>query len=329
MNKLASALIATTLLLGACGDDDKQAASITLVAYDSFPTKDSPLIDALGDFTKDTGIKVEVLIAGDTGTMVTKAVLAAGKPEGDVMFGVDNTFLSAAEKGTVFDGQPTQIDSGDVCVNYDKKYFADKGLTPPETLDDLVKPEYKDLLVVENPSTSSPGLAFLLATVAAKGDDGWVDYWKQLRSNGVEVVDSWNSAYYERFSGSGSGDRPLVVSYGSSPPAEVIFADPPRTEAVTGVAAGTCFHQEEYAGVLRGTKHSSEAKRLVEFMASERFQRELPLTLFVYPALDSVTLPKEFVEFGVKPDNPFTMDAAKIDANREKWQDEWNDAVLR
>lgn len=304
--------------------------TITLVAYDSFPTQQqSPLVAALAEFTTQTNIKVNIAIAGDTGTMVTKAKLTAGNPEGDVMWGVDNTFLSAATEGGVFDGAPTPVDTGDVCVNYEINYFADRNMPAPVTLDDLIKPEYKDLLVVEDPSISSPGLAFLLATIAHSGEAGWRAYWAALRNNGVLVVDSWDSAYYENFSGSGGGLRPMVVSYGTSPPAEVVLSDPPRTEAVTGVAAGTCFHQEEYAGVLRGTKHPDAARALVEFFAGERFQRELPLSLFVYPVNPAVVLPEAFTKFGVKPPNPFTLDPGLIEANRAAWQDQWTEIVLR
>ena len=306
-------------------------ASITLEAYDSFPTKDTPLNTALAAFTAQTGIKVAIVTAGDAGTMVTKATLTAGKPEGDVMWGVDNTLLSAATDGKVFDGTPTEVDFGDVCVNYDLKWFADKGIAPPVTLDDLTKPEYKNLLVVEDPTASSPGLAFLLATVSKYGDTGWQQYWKDLRANGVEVAQSWDSAYYERFSGAAGskGDKPLVVSYGSSPPAEVVFANPPRTDAPTGVAAGTCFRQIEYAGVLRGTAHPAAARQLLTFLTSATFQKELPLTLFVYPVDPKVPLPDVFTKFAVVPKAPYIMDPAKIAANRQQWQDTWTSIVLR
>lgn len=325
------AALGALLTLGACGDGGKEKVTITLVAYDSFPTKDTPLNAALDEFTKDTGITVKIATAGDTGTMVTKAALTAGNPEGDVMWGVDNTFLSVATDGKIYDGEPVEVDSGDVCVNYDIAWFADHDLTPPQTLDDLLKPDYKDLLVVENPSTSSPGFAFLLATIAHSGEDGWRDWWTQLRANGVEVVDSWDAAYYERFSGAGGskGDKPLVVSYASSPPAEVVYADPPRTDAPTGVSEGTCFHQTEYAGVLRGTAHATEARKLLDFLTSEPFQKELPLTLFVYPADPDVTLPDVFTKFAVVPENPFSLDPAAIAANRERWQDQWTQTVLR
>lgn len=328
MKRSISVLMAAAVLptmATACGDEQPSTRSVTLVTYSSFPAAGTSLNDALAEFTADTGIEVEILTAGDAGTMVTKAVLTAGNPEGDVMWGVDNTLLSAAVEGEVFASAPVQVDYGDVCVNYDIAWFADHSLDPPQTLADLVDPAYKDLLVVEDPTSSSPGLAFLLATIAANGDS-WHDYWQALADNGVEIADSWDSAYYERFSGAAGspGDRPLVVSYGSSPPAEVVFADPPRDDAPTGVSAGTCFRQEEYAGVLRGTHDPDGAGQLVEFLTSVRFQQELPLNLFVYPVNAEVTLPEVFTQFAVIPDQPWTIDPDEIAANREQWQDEWH-----
>ena len=313
----------------ACSDDE--SATVTMLVYDSFPTSGTPLNDALDEFTKETGIKVRLLTAGDAGTMVTKATLTAGNPEGDVMWGVDNTLLSAANDAEVFESAPVQVDYGDVCVNYDIAWFAEREIAPPVTLDDLLAPQYKDLLVVQNPASSSPGLAFMLATIARYGEPAWEQYWADLRANGVEVVESWDTAYYERFSGAAgsAGDRPLVVSYGSSPPAEVVFADPPRSDAPTGVSEETCFRQQEYAGVLRGSDHEDDAGELVEFLTSERFQRELPLTLFVYPVNEAVVLPDVFTRFAVVPTDPFTVDPAAIADHREEWQDRWNEIVLR
>ncbi len=328
----ATAVAMTGLV--SCGSDGGSAAgpvNLTLVAYDSFPKEGTPLNDALDAFAADTGIAVDVVTAGDTGTMVSKAVLTAGNPEGDVMWGVDNTLLSAAQDGEIFEGDPTQVDFGDVCVNYDIDWFVDNGIEPPSTLDDLTRPEYANLLVVQDPSTSSPGLAFLLATVAKYGDDGWQQYWTDLTANGVTVVDSWETAYYEQFSGAGgsAGTKPLVVSYASSPPAEVVFADPPVDTAPTGVANATCFRQLEYAGVLRGTDHPDAAAQLVQFLASEPFQKELPLTLFVYPVDPNVVLPEVFTKFAAVPTDPFTMESDRIDANRRQWQEQWAEIVQR
>ena len=329
--------------------DDLSGQRITLVAYDSFPEKDTPVNEALSSFSDETGIEVELLLAGDTGTMVSKAALTAGNPEGDVMWGVDNTFLSRAVEEGVFEpymavgldkvdpalttlvpnGEATPVDYGDVCVNYDIAWFEDQGLDPPETIEDLADERYADLLVVENPATSSPGMAFLLATIDRYGADGWQDYWAALRDNGVEVVDGWTEAYYERFTWAGGGPKPLVVSYGSSPPAEVIFADPPREDAPTGVMTDTCFRQVEYAGVLAGTEHPEAARRLVDFLISQQFQDTLALNVFVYPANTDVELPEEFEQFAAVPDDPAQVDPDAIAENRAEWIDTWRKVTLR
>ena len=371
-----AALLAASLAIAACGSDDDAGSegngtvavgppptapapspptsdeTITLVTYDSFPEADTSLNDALASFTASTGIEVEILRAGDTGTMLSKASLTAGNPEGDVMWGIDDSLLSRAIADGVFDpyvatgitdgsveisdeflalvpdGEATPVDYGDVCVNYDIGWFAERGLDPPSRLADLADPAYAGLLVVQNPATSSPGLAFLLATIHEYGLEGWQDYWTALGENGVEVDEGWTEAYYERFSWAGGGPTPMVVSYGSSPPAEVIFADPARDDAPTGVIEDTCFRQIEFAGVLRGTDAPEAARQLVDFLIGEPFQAEIPLNLFVYPTNAAVALPAEFVDFAVIPEQSRTLDPAVIDANRATWIDEWTELVL-
>jgi thiamine transport system substrate-binding protein len=332
-------------------DTDQPAGpftTITLVTYDSFPEADTSINAALDAFTEQTSIGIELLVAGDTGTMLSKAALTVGNPEGDVMWGIDNTFLSRAlndgifEQGVLFEpenvpaeflalvpnGEALPVDFGDVCVNYDIGYFVENELAFPTSLQDLAAPAYRDLLVVQNPATSSPGLAFLLASVDEFGADGWQAYWQQLKDNGVQVVDGWTDAYYGSFTWAGGGDRPLVVSYGSSPPAEVIFADPARDDAPTGVIESTCFRQVEFAGVLAGTDQPDEAAELVRFLGSEQFQAELALNLFVYPANSAVALPQEFEDFAVVPETSRTLDPDLIDENRSDWIDEWSTLVL-
>ncbi len=347
-----------------CGSDGGAAKPVTLtmVVYDSFPTKDSPLNTALDEFSTRTGIGVRLAVAGDAGTMATKARLTAGNPEGDVMWGVDNTLLSSVTDGRVFtpyrspaladvpaaltalvpDGAATPVDYGDVCVNYDVGWFTSHDVPAPTSFEDLADPRYRGLLVVQNPGTSSPGLAFLLATIAHFGDGaaspggsggsgGWQTYWKALRANEVRVEDSWTTAYYTDFSGAAgsTGDRPMVVSYGSSPPAEVLGAASPPATAPTAVISSTCFRQVEFAGVLRGTKHEPEAQQLIDFLLGDSFQSQLALALYVYPARSDVALPDVFRKFAVVPADPLTIEPARIEANRAKWQDEWTQLVLR
>ncbi len=350
-------LVVAALALTACGDDSAPSSSvaeepdtITLVAYDSFPAPDpeNPIYLALADFTAETGIAVDVLIAGDPGTMLSKAALTAGNPEGDVMWGVDNTFLSRSIEAEVFEpylaagadglpesftelvpnGEATPVDFGDVCVNYDIAALDAAGIAPPASLADLALPAYSGQLVVPNPATESAGLAFLLATIAEFGEDGWEDYWTSLRANDVEIVDSWTQAYYESFSLAG-GTRPLVVSYGSSPPFEVLYAVEPLDTAPTGVVESTCFRQIEFAGVLRGTQAPQAARRLVDFLITERFQREVPLNLFVFPVNPDVELADEFVRYATIPESPLGLDPSLIEANRSDWIDRWTAVATR
>lgn len=337
---LAIPAVAIALAVTACGSaDDARPERLVLVAYDSFTPPDG----AFDAFTEATGIAVEVALGGDAGELIAKAGLTAGNPEGDVLWGVDNALLSRALDDEIFDpyvstAHPllpelvdagaetvTPVDYGDVCINVDTAALADRGLEAPSTLDDLIDPAYRDLLVVSSASTSSPGLAFLLATIVRYGEDGWRDYWRALVDNGVLVVSGWSDAYYTAFSRYG-GDRPLVLSYASSPPAEVIFADPPLpadATAPTSVMVDSCFRQIEFAGVLRGTDHVAEARLLVDYLVSDTFQSRLPESLFVYPANSSTELPESFVRHSPVVTNPLTMGAADIAAGRANWVEEW------
>jgi thiamine transport system substrate-binding protein len=301
------------------------------------------------DFTKKTGVTVKVLPSGDAGAAVNQAILTKSNPLGDVFYGVDNTLLSRALDEGIFvpykspelaniskdlqldpRHRVTPVDTADVCVNFDRKYFADKKLTVPQTLDDLTKPEYKNLLVVENPATSSPGLSFLLATVSKFGPDGWRAYWEKLRANGVKVVDGWEQAYNSDFSGSaGKGDYPLVVSYATSPPAEVANAEKQPKEPPTGALLDTCFRQIEFVGILKGTTHQKAAKQFVDFMISDRFQRDVPLQMYVFPARDGTKLPSVFVKYAKVAPRPFSLPPEEIAKNRDQWIDQWTNTVLR
>ncbi|MCM2425860.1 thiamine ABC transporter substrate-binding protein [Streptomyces sp. RKAG337] len=371
LRRAATAVVATALgatALAACGgsgdkaDGSKTATpskTVTLVSHDSFAA--SPAV--LKEFTKETGYTVKVLAGGDAGAAVNQAILSKGHPQGDVFFGVDNTLLSRALDNDLFtpyeakglDQVPaalqldkdkhrvTPIDSGDVCVNYDRKYFDAHKLAVPATFDDLIKPEYKNLLVTENSATSSPGLAFQLGTIAKYGDGGtsqggasgggWQDYWKKLKANGVEVVDGWEQAYNDRFSGSaggkGKGDKPLVVSYASSPPAEVLGVKPQPAQGPTGVATGTCFRQIEFAGLLKGGKNDAGGKALLDFLLSKTFQQDMPLQMFVNPARQDAALPAEFTKYGVKIDTPPTVAPDEIAKNRDQWVKTWSSLVLK
>ncbi|WP_046727849.1 thiamine ABC transporter substrate-binding protein [Streptomyces humi] len=353
---VAAAVGLGLVTLSACSSSSDSGASgagsktVTLVSHDSWAVSKN----VLQDFEKQSGYQVKVLKDGDAGQAVNKAILTKDNPQGDVFFGVDNTLLSRAldnglfqpyrakgldQVGTAYqldaaEHRVTPVDYGDICVNYDKAYFSEHKLNPPTSYADLVKPEYKNLLVTENAATSSPGLGFLLGSAARYGDAGWPDYWKRLKANGVKVVDGWEQAYNEEFSGSAGGrkakgDRPLVVSYASSPPAEVIYADPKPSTAPTGVADGTCFRQIEFAGLLSNAGNTKGGKALIDFLVSKEFQQDMPLNMFVYPVVKGATVPAEFTKYGPAAQDPATMAPDRIAANRDQWVKTWTSLVLK
>lgn len=345
-HKVIAAALAAVLASGTAGcGGNETPTEVVLVAHDSFVVSD----DVKLAFERETGLKWRILQSGDAGEALTKALLTAGNPQGDVFFGVDNNLLSRALAGDLFlqyespalanvgpehvldrGHRVTPIDHGEVCLNYDKAWFAELGMHPPRSMDDLADPIYKGVLVVENPATSTPGLAFLLATIAKYGEGGWHEYWRRLRENDVLVVDGWEEAYNVRFSGSaGKGNRPFVVSYASSPAAEVIFRTPRPRAAPTAVVEDSCFRQIEFAGILRGARNEDGARALVDFLLSKRFQEDVPLSMFVFPVNRDATLPSVFEQYAVVSDVPLELPPAEIEANRDRWVKEWTEIVIR
>ena len=323
MRRMFLAALALALAATACGSDESR--TVRLLAHDFFAVPD----EVVAEFEDTTGITLEIILGGDAGLMVNQAVLTAGNPIADVIFGVDTTLLSRTLAGDLFEPStdPTPIDFGDVCLNYDRDTLPD----PPERLEDLTGPAFTGQLVVPDPRASSPGLAFLLATIERFGGDGdysWRDYWADLVANDVEVAADWGTAYYGSFSGAGTGDRPLVVSYASSPPAEVVFSDPPIERATTGVITDGCFRQVEYAGMLRGAPNKDEANALIEFMLGESFQASVATSMLVFPIDPSIELPRVFTDNTTIPASPVEMDPDRIEQNRERWLAEWTDVVL-
>jgi thiamine transport system substrate-binding protein len=316
---------------------------VTLVTHDSFAASDS----VIANFEAQTGLKLNVLKGGDAGAMVNQAILTKDNPLGDVLYGVDNTFLSraldagifvpyvspaASELGSQFkldtQNRVTPIDFGDVCVVYDIQTTA----SLPASINELTMPAYKGKLVVENPATSSPGLAFMLATIVRFGESGsytWLDYWRDLRANDVFVANDWDDAYYTEFSaGGGGGKYPFVVSYATDPAADVVFSgDESATPSVQKLDDG-CFRQIEFAGVLAGAKNPAGAQAWIDFMASPEFQSDIPLNMFVFPANLSAPVPEVFAQYAAQATDPLTMDPATIAANRDRWIQQWTDTVL-
>jgi len=355
-NRRIAALVAAALLgLTACGaggtnqgepatettdvvvENTTPTGVVNLITHDSWAI--SPQVQQ--QFEAETGLRLQVLPVGDAGTLANQIVLTKDNPLGDVVFGIDNTFSSRVEEADAIDGGLHPVTQGDVCLNVDSAWFAEHDIPEPNTLDDIVRPEYAGLTVVLNPASSSPGLAFLLATIGAFGESGhfdptdpvdpradygagWQEYWRALRANDVAVADSWSDGYYAQFSGAGEGGtRPIVVSYSTSP-AFTVDGDHSTTRALLN----TCFRQTEYAGVLAGATNPVAGQKLLDFLTGATFQADVPEQMFMYPVDPAVELPADWVRFAPQAEHPYEVAASEIAANRDAWIDEWNRVVV-
>ncbi|CAN5186685.1 thiamine ABC transporter substrate-binding protein [soil metagenome] len=338
--------VVTSLLLAGCSLQSPSAEQptrdreqVVVATHDSWNMSKA----VLQEFTQQTGYDVVVRPSGDAGALTNKLVLTKGSPIADVVYGIDNTFASrAVEEGVLAPYTPernvgedlepqepdvreqvTPVDFSDVCVNVDDTWFAENDLAPPRTFEDLLDPTYRDLFVTPGPPTSSPGLAFLIATISRFGEDGWRDYWQALLDNGAKVTSGWSDAYQVDFTaGGGSGDRPIVLSYASSPP----FTVPEDGEQpTTSSLLGTCFRQVEYAAVLEGSENPKAAEALVDFMMLRSFQEALPDQMYVFPADPEAELPELWAQHAQPARKPWPMSESKITERRADWLRTWAD----
>ena len=335
------------------------AQRVTVLTHDSFALPE----ELIAEFTAATGIEVVFLPGGDAGEVVNRAILTKARPLADVLYGIDDSLLERARGEGIFepytspalagvpadlhlDGSVTPIDVGYVLPNVDTGWFEERALALPATLEDLAQPAYAGLTAVQNPASSSPGLAFMLATISRFGDaaagiepdaatapfSDWLDFWAALRANDVLVTDGWTDAYYTSFTRYG-GDRPVVVSYLTSPAAEVIFAEEPVTEPPTAnlECAGCAYRQVEAAGILAGAANRDAAKAFIDFLLSREVQEAIPLAMFVHPVLADAALPPEFVAFATLEEDVVapSLPSATIQANQARWLAQWTAVVLQ
>jgi thiamine transport system substrate-binding protein len=315
MKRIALLAITAALIFTGCAPTTG-AQIVTLVAHDSFAIAD----ESIAEFEQKSGLKLEIVRAGDAGSVTNRLVLTKDSPIADVVFGIDNTFRGIADENNLIDGLLSEVTYSDVCFNYDRVWFEEKNLTPPTSWRELVLPAYEGLTVVSNPLTSSPGLAFLATTVAAFGEEGFETFWEQLKDNGVKVATGWEEAYFTEFSGSaGKGNYPIVLSYSSSPAAEV------RENGISQTVPllDECFRQIEYVGVLQGASNPSGAKELVEFLLSVSFQSTMPGLMYVYPVNPEAAVPADWAKFG-PPAKSTIGEGLDIANSRASWQDKWS-----
>jgi thiamine transport system substrate-binding protein len=318
MKKLFALLAASSLLLAGCAPASDQGAptKVVLVAHDSFAISD----ESIAQFQEESGFELEIIRAGDAGSLTNRLVLTKDSPIADVVVGIDNTFRGVADENGIIEQELVEVAFGDVCFNYDRVWFEERKINPPTSWRDLTKPAYNGLTVVTNPLSSSPGLAFLASTVAAFGEENFEQFWVELRDNGVLVASGWEEAYFTQFSGSsGNGEFPLVLSYSSSPAAEIRGDGQSQTVALLD----ECFRQTEFVGELAGAANPEGAKALMEFLLSESFQNTMPNLMYVYPVNAKATIPSEWETFGPAARSTIGQEL-DIASGRELWQSKWS-----
>ena len=340
MRRFFFCLAAAVLLLPAFSST-ASAQELRVLVHNSFSLP-KPM---LAQFEQQAGVKLSIIKAGDAGEMLNKLILTRAQPIADVVFGLDNALLAKAQAAGVIEaytgpaqqrtaavslgGGVVAVDYGFVALNYDKAAFAKSGLALPKSLDDLTQPAYRDLLVVQNPATSSLGHAFLLATVSGMGEDAAFDWWAKMRANGVKVAKGWSEAYYTEFSKNG-GTRPLVVSYSTSPAAEVFYSKEKITESPTGnlFLKGGVFRQVEGVALIKGGAQAELAGRFIEFLRSPATQEALQTTMWMFPAESGVARPE--VMRHAAETTVFEAPRSETIANKgPDWVSRWTKVVLK
>ena len=322
MKKVLAIAAAAAIALTGCSQTESKI--VRLAAHDSFVMSE----ELVAQFEQETGYQLEILRLGDTGSLTNQLVLSKNAPIADAFFGIDNTNISLAQENGLVDGDNPLIDFSDVCFNYDISWFAENSINPPVSWRDLGDPQFKKLTVVTNPRLSSPGLAFLATTFAGfETNAETFAYWRGLRDNQVKVAGSWEDAYFIDFTRYG-GQYPIVLSYASSPAAEI------NEDGTAGSAAllDECFRQEEYAGVLVNSPNARGAKALVEFLQADAFQASIAEAMYVYPASSlfaggdwsALAIPKAWAEFAPPARSTIGGDL-DFAANREQWLTDWSD----
>lgn len=336
----ALATACASLVLACATLSSAQAAELRVLTHSSFGVP-KPL---LKQFETDTGVKLVVSKAGDAGEMLNKLILTKASPIADVVYGIDNSLASKALGADVLDtytgpaaSRPSAValpglvpvDYGYVTVNYDKAWFAKSKLALPKTLDDLAQAPYAKLLVVQNPATSSPGYAFMLSTIGAMGEEKAFDWWGRMRANGVKVAKGWSEAYYTEFSRNG-GKYPLVVSYASSPAAEIFYSKEKLTEPPTGSLSlpGGVFRQVEGVALVKGGKQRAAAEKFVEFMRSPAVQQQMQTEMWMFPVEAGVAR-ADVMKFAPEPTQFDSPDGKDIAEKGAGWVTRWTKVVLK
>ena len=300
--------LACTLVLAGCKKSDPARANEVIVyTYDSFSGEwgSGPEIARL--FEEKYGIKVTYADCGDSGQILSKAVLEKADPYADVLIGLDNNLSAqAAESGVLLEYKPQNADTliskdlSDELNNggkwlltpYDYSHFAMiydslSDIPAPTSLEDLTNEVYSKKIILMDARTSTVGLGFE-AWVKAIYQDKADDYMKRLEPSILTVAPGW-SVGYGMFT---DGEAPLCISYTTSPAYHVEYDEGDRFKAL--VFEQGHVRQIEGAGIVKGTKNLKGAKLFMDFLISDEAQNIIPLTQWMFPANKNIELPESY-----------------------------------
>lgn len=317
------------------------ATELRVMVHSSFALP-KPL---LAQFEQQNNVKLAILKGGDAGEMLNKLILTRAQPVADVVFGIDNTLVAKALAAGVLDATPlavqdppelslgasvAAVDYGYVTLNIDRAALAKNPALLPKTLADLALPALKGQLVMPNPATSSTGYAFLLATIAGLGEEPAFAWWAQMRANGLKVVKGWSEAYYTEFSRN-KGRYPLVVSYATSPAAEVFYSKEKITTSPTASVnlSGGVFRQIEGVALVQGGGQRAAALKFVDFMRSNPVQQALQTEMWMYPAANATPRAEVLQQHGAEPTTFERLPAHTIAEKGAQWVARWTQVVLK
>jgi thiamine transport system substrate-binding protein len=314
----------------------EQEPGLVIYAYDSFVSEWGPAGKVVPKFEQATGIEVEVVSVGDAGQVLSRVILEKDRPRADIAVGIDNNLLARALEEKVFEPYRSpnlervppdlRFDPSHSVTPFDYGYFAfvyDSAALkePPRSLEELTEPRFRERIIVEDPRTSSPGLGLLLWTIAVYGE-GYLDYWERLEPNLLTITDGWDTAY-GMFT---SGEAPLVLSYTTSPAYHLEYEQTERYQALIFEKGN--YLQIEGMGILRGAPHPEAARQYIDFILTEDFQVEIPLTNWMYPVVPVVPTPDSF-RLAPRPKLSLQLPAEAISKLQERWIDAWVRLVSR
>lgn len=300
-------------------------SNLVVYTYDSL----LPLVKiALPIFEEKYGVTVEVRSYGDAGAVLSKVIAEGAKSDVDIVIGIDNILAKRAltediflpyksenadkisDESLVFDKswRLTPYDFGSLAIVYDPEEL---GTLEMDGLINLTDKKFKKNLIIQDPRTSSTGLAFLVWTYTAHKDD-FDEFWRKLKPSILTVTMGWDDAF-EKFE---AGEAPMMVSYATDGAYSYEYYGETKYKAI--IPGNVGYGQIEGAGIVKWTDEETLAKKFIDFILSPEFQSNIPLNQWMFPVVE-VQLPKSF-EYAIEPGSLLTIDPdLDVDHLIERW----------